>query len=602
MNHGEFSRYEKALEKAAKILESAELGEPVTLVLMSNHPKILLRSASYDPDEIDELLKEQTTASPYRLSLEHNLEQLEELVADLKTPARECYLITDSQELDWGELSDTAQDTLVRLTREANVFVVPIDVDGEDNLSLTELTYASGSLRLSGDDVRFLAKVRNEGRNSIDGGSVEFFVGAGDIQLRARLAKDELIDDNDRYAVVNIRPSISVLCVDDQPSGGAGESRRGKYYAMRALRGLGHGEEETLHVHHVEASNLSPADLLDCDVLLMANVADMKADMIKEIDRFVRGGRGLILFLGDQVDAKVYNEQFGTGPKGLLPGELGAVLAVEEGQVGWSLRPTRSQHPLAQIVSRLTDGLADSTRFSKVMQVTPSPQSETILTITGQNAPLLLSRDVGDGSVLMFTTSADRSWNELAIHPLYTMLLQQAVTNMTSHPEASQRIVGETTELAVRGRKVGDRATVTDPAKQVTELKVTQVRKRPVCVVETETVGVYHIAADQDAPAVTVAANVDPAESNVRVVDAAALANKLEPLGVRVVSKADALGDAIEEGRQGRELAGFLLACGLIVFILQSLLAKYFTNRMSQPETDVAASLQMSRVSAARRS
>ena len=59
---------------------------------------------------------------------------------------------------------------------------------------------------------------------------------------------------------------------------------------------------------------------------------------------------------------------------------------------------------------------------------------------------------------------------------------------------------------------------------------------------------------------------------------------------------------AIEKSRQGRELANILLIMGVIVFVLQSLLARHFTNRMGSGETDVAASLQMSRVAAARRS
>jgi len=101
---------------------------------------------------------------------------------------------------------------------------------------------------------------------------------------------------------------------------------------------------------------------------------------------------------------------------------------------------------------------------------------------------------------------------------------------------------------------------------------------------------------------VTLAANVDPMESNVRVVEASILSQTLELTGATVVSQAGALATAIEQSRQGRELAGLLLMCGIAVFILQSLLARYFTNRMSKPDHDVAESLQKSRVAAARRS
>lgn len=622
MNHGEFSRFEKAIQKAKQILETADQGEPVSLVLMSNRPQILLRRTGYDPAMFDDLLEQQKTAAPYRLSLEPNLEQLEELVAELKTPARECYLVTDGQEMDWGELADHTKETLTRLAEMANVFVVPVDIDGEDNLSLTGLSYASGSLQKSGT-ARFLADVRNEGRRATDGGNVEFYVGdeliaraavgalepgetnavsfftsfenEGDVRLRARLTKDELMDDNDRFAVVRVRPTIRVLCIDDESTDGNG--RTGAYYAVRALRLLGRDAEGPMQVNQVKLADLSLENLSEYDVLLIANVPDVAPEMVQRIERFVREGGGLILFLGNKVDADQYNRNLGE----LLPGELGETLRTKDGESGWSLAPTRSDHPLAAIVQRLPDSLADTARFSRIVQTTPAAGSQTILSITQQGAPLLLTRDLDAGSVLLCTTSGDRSWTELPVHPLYAMLLQQAVTNMTSRPETHKLTVGDLAELPVHGREVGDRLQLRDPRGKQVDLQTTESGQQPVCTVETAEVGVYEIAGDQGSPLLTVAANVDGSESNVRVVDAAALAETLEPLGIEVATQKKKLATVIENRRQGRELASLLLISGIVFFVLQSLLAKYFTNRMSQPDTDVAASLQMSRVTAARR-
>ena len=50
MNHGEFSRFKSAVAKAEEILkQTAKEGDPVSIVLMSSRPEILLRSARYDP-------------------------------------------------------------------------------------------------------------------------------------------------------------------------------------------------------------------------------------------------------------------------------------------------------------------------------------------------------------------------------------------------------------------------------------------------------------------------------------------------------------------------------------------------------------------------
>jgi hypothetical protein len=249
--------------------------------------------------------------------------------------------------------------------------------------------------------------------------------------------------------------------------------------------------------------------------------------------------------------------------------------------------------------------VADRTRFDTLCDETPKTGSETILTVGERNAPLLLARELDAGSVLMFTISADRSWSNFPIHPLYAMLLPQAVTNMASRPETRQRIVGGVAELPVQGRKAGDRARVKTPNVEdgdAIEAKVTRSGKLPVCAIDAQQVGFYKVEAEGEAPSVEMAANVDAAESNVQVVTADLLTTTLEPEGVRVIAASEELAGEIKNSRRGRELARLLLICGVCVFVLQGLLAKYFTNRMSNPETDVSASLQMSRVSAARRS
>ena len=109
--------------------------------------------------------------------------------------------------------------------------------------------------------------------------------------------------------------------------------------------------------------------------------------------------------------------------------------------------------------------------------------------------------------------------------------------------------------------------------------------------------------AEEGKPGVAIAANVNTSESNVRVVEGAALTNTLDPTGVEVLYRDGRISKAIRDARQGRELSHRLLLAALIIFILQSILARRFTNRISREDTkDLSATLQMSQVAAARRS
>ena len=69
-----------------------------------------------------------------------------------------------------------------------------------------------------------------------------------------------------------------------------------------------------------------------------------------------------------------------------------------------------------------------------------------------------------------------------------------------------------------------------------------------------------------------------------------------------VISPQDNLKNRIKKSREGLDMTRTLLILALAVFLLQGLLAKVFTSRMTTAETgDVTASLRKQTVAAARR-
>ncbi len=628
MGHGLHSRFEKAIARTKEILATAKDGDPVSLVLMSQKPEVLLRSTGYESSRFSGVLDAQEKPTAYGLTLEQNIEGLAELVDEMKTPIKECYLVTDAQESDWGALSDKGKQTLERLTRDASVFVVPVDTDSEANVSLTALRYSSGALR-KGEVARFTAMVKNQGRQSVDGGKVEFhlndtlvsrqavgkldagesrgvsffasFVEAGDVRMKAMLSKDDLAIDDARYAVARIREQVRVLCVDGTKGGGETGERRGVYYAARALRLKQRGEKAPLKVVQIETAGLSAERLSDFDMIVLANVDDVSPEMVKRLHTFVSKGGGLMFFVGDQVKAEDYNQRFGFDANGLLPGKLGEVAAADEESTGWPLVVGRTGHRLASVVELVEPKLVDLARFKKVMGVEVGEGNETILKVAHQEMPLLVEKTIGQGNVLLFTSTADRTWGDFAVHPLYTMLIQQSVTQLTSKPDGWQVAVGSSVNVATPGRVVGSEAAVTDPAGEKRMVTVAEVNGQTVCPVEMSRVGVYSVAEAGEAPGASMASNVDARESNVQVVDGGAVESKVKELGVKVVTGGGSMASMIEESRRGYELTTFLLVMGILVFLLQSVLARYFTNRQTRGQSDLGESLQMARVAAARR-
>ena len=563
------------------------------------------------------------------LNLETNIELLDELVAELKTPAKEVFLITDSQEMDWAELPPAALNSLENLQENANVFVIPAVTEGEDNLAIESLNYTWGSLRKSGE-ARFTALVRNTGRSSDESATLEFFIDdtrtkrvavgslaagesrpiefttqfdkAGNVRLRAELVNnDGLADDNVRYAVAQIRPGIRVLLLEGDIENVVG-NRSGGYYAKVALSPQDSDEEEGVIVNEIDPADFALEKLKDYDVVVMNNVLTVSPSSAKRLKRFVSEGGGLIVFAGDRVEASDYNQSLGAAGEGILPAELGEVSSSET-EEGWTMEAAKSDHLLARLTARYPEKLLDAIRITKQFEATPIENSEVLITSQSGN-PVLLSRSTGSGTVLLFTTSASKRWNNLPREPLYAILLQQAVTMLTSNPDRLQLTVGNDASLLLTKREAGEFVDLLRPdTKEPEEIRVIQNGDQLAAPVSLTKRGIYEIKAEEGKPGVAIAANVNASESNVRIVESAALSNTLDSTGVQVLNREGSPSKAIKDARRGSELSQRLLLAALIVFILQSILARRFTNRINREDIkDLSTTLQMSQVAAARRS
>lgn len=624
MNQGESARFEKALAKAREILATLGEGTPVSIVLMSKQPQVLFRRTGYDSATFSTGLAKAAKVSPYPLNLDRNLELLNELVAELKTPTRECYILTDAQLSDWQVLSDQGRSNLQKLGEAARMVVAPVSSSGADNLALTSLDYSAGSLQQNGS-ARFAAKVRNAGSGAVEGGTVEFFAdgklksrqvvgrlepgesravsfftsfeNAGAVALTARLSKDALADDNDRHAIAGVRASIRVLCMDGDFAESTGGEPRGGYYAIRALKLKNPDERSPIKVTHMDAADSFFANLGEYDVVVMINVPGVSEEMGKRLREFTDGGGGLMVFLGDKVNAKEYNANLAGGAKPVLPAQLGDLAENPDASVGWQIAPPKGDHPVARLVGGLPADLTAEARFQKVFRASPSQGAETILELGEAGLPLLIANR--KRPVLLFTSSADRTWSSLPLHPLFMILMQQSATMLSNPAELGQGIVGETITVPLPGRMIGDEVELTDPMGATQPVVVTMVGGATVGLVTPVTPGIYRVGAERGKAGVSLAANVDAAESDVRGADARTLGKFLEGMPVEIV--AEGLGAAALNSRTGRELGLWLLSLGIIAFIAQGLLANHLSLKKHAEAGNVAASLQGRRVAAARR-
>jgi hypothetical protein len=573
MDHGKYdTRLEEAKQRVGKILETANDGDPITIVLIGEQTRTLLRGANFELDRCN-LELEKAEVYPERFNLERATGELAVLVDELKASVKECYIVTDAQAGDWANFSEEAANGLENLSQKAKLFLVPVETEGRENLAITDFSYSSGSLGPGGLS-RFTAEVRNFGLQSHEGGSIALSVNdrngtpkslgpikpgesrlvdfypdldqAGDANLTARLGRDDdsLFADNQRKASVRIRDRIRILCVDGEPF--SGDAPGETFWLKKALELNQFGDDAFIEVEVTDWQEMDASTFEEYDLIFLANVENDLNSTARPLDSFVRKGGGLVIFGGDRLNLKEYNDNLHGSKVNLLPGELVNFSAFgensetqedDEAETSWSLAEPTSSHVLAGLAESIPQEARDTLRFSKTIQVLPDDNASVILSLAGSDSPLVIEKQVDLGSVIFFATTADRDWSNLVVHPLFPMLMQQTITHLTN-------------------RSTG-----------------------------------------------MVKGNLSVSESDVSQISAESLEEAVASMDVIVIPpKASNLSGIVKETRKGTEISRALLILALLVFILQGFLAMTFTKRMTATgDSDLQQSLRKHTVVAARR-
>jgi hypothetical protein len=603
---GDASRFRRALEMVDVIAGRMHPGDPVSLVLLGGEDRVVLRNMAYDEGRFREAVTG-LQAGPGALDLDSVPKLLAGVVADMEAPQKEVYVITDTQARDWQQPSDQLRASLAALGASAAVFLVPVP-GASANLAVTDLELVSGVLR-KGTTARYQATVRNFGTSPVSNievrcrvddvqidskaiplikaGAAESvslfvpFLNPGATRITAEIGNDPLATDNARRAVAVVRDRVSVLCVD----GSSGDAGR---LVVAALLARGDGaEDEDYAVRSIPWLSFPSADLEKVDVLVMAGVPEVTPEQAAQLERFVRRGNGLIWFAGDEVKTAAWNERAG----GWLPATLGRPVEVTDALgAGKPLDPGMPDHPVCLPLVSLPEDLFTETRFLRRFEAEPSPAGVAVLRLAGSGAPILLERALGRGHVFQFTTSADTSWNNMGLTPVFPMLMQQLVTYLAGREFEQPRLVGDSLSLTYVEQPDANDAVFDTPAGETLTVPVLEHRGQYVALLErAREAGFYLARVSVQAPGMLIAVNVDPSESDVACLPEAELRAGLEGLGFTIAASAADLTSAIDANRTGRSAWRLFMIAALVFLVFESLFADHLLRRNPARESPAAA-------------
>ncbi len=308
------------------------------------------------------------------------------------------------------------------------------------------------------------------------------------------IKKDGLAGNRANYFTVQAQDQIRVLVVDGDPKTSLIQSET--FFLSRALNPTGDRNASLFLPTVVIPDGLNSIPLDSYQAIVLCNVPAIPEAFLSRLKNYLRQGGGLLVFLGDRVQMDDYNAKLAQSSPPILPAPLKEKKILSEANQEKIAKVDLNYPPLQLFSDPI---LKDSLASTKVQgYIRPDNPDRAPLIAMTHGDSLLLERKVGAGRVLLFTTSADRDWNDLPLKTAYLPLLQSLVSHLAGGQKGtldSGIAVGETKRISFSPSLVGKSVRVTKPDGKERELLLEpDGDKASATLSENDLAGIYRLA------------------------------------------------------------------------------------------------------------
>jgi hypothetical protein len=437
--------FDAAMEEARELLAGLSVGTPVGVIAFDGRASVLGPGLTEGRDGLQSALNDVTLGFE-RTNLDRALRRARDMLRDARIDEANLFILSDgtATEPPLGLAADWPAGLKVHyhdLSRErpSNRFPVSVKVEtgarrGE-GLRVEATFRAVGALpsgpipvtlRL-GDGLEVVGDVTFKDDGS---GARSFSLPvppAGRVTAELVMPGDDLSTDDRFPFLLQGDSDLEVLLVSGD--GGAHPRDDEVYFLAKALQ-PGPGSLSRIRPRVVHAEELRRLDGGRGDVVFLCNVADPRA-LAPELEAFVRRGGGLFISVGNRVDPDQYNEALGA----LLPAMLTEVKTrgkdtFEQSPTGLGLPPFNQEE--FQVFRMGGAGVFAKARFGRMIGTEPRLQDDAkVLLRFTDGLPAMLDRRVGDGRVVLFTSSIDTDWTDLPVRSIFVPLVHQFARSLT---------------------------------------------------------------------------------------------------------------------------------------------------------------------------
>ena len=386
--------------------------------------------------------------------------------------------------------------------------------------------------------------------------------------VSVRAEDDALPQDNVFHFTVAPGDVVPVLVVG---SPGAAEAN---LFLRRALE-IGSSPSFGVTVRSVD--QVTTADVAEAGVVVLNDVGLPGGQVGAAITRFVESGGGLWVVLGERVRWPGDNLD-------LLPGTFDE--PTDRDGRGGTLGVIDFSHPVFEVFSTPRSGDLTTPRFYRYRPLDARPTT-AVLARFDDGAVAMAEHAVGDGRVLIWTSTIDSFWNDFALKSIYLPFVHKVVEHLAAYTSPTPYLTaGQVLDLAqypgaVDLDLVGGNLVVRDPS----EDRVGVGSDGRAGFIELSKQGFYEVRDIDaaDSASVLVAVNVDLAESNLE---------RFDPQELVAAATGRAAGDRSvttdrevrPEDLERRQTLWWYLLIGALGFLVSETVV---SNRLSRAELDV---------------
>ena len=326
-----------------------------------------------------------------------------------------------------------------------------------------------------------------------------------------RVEADTLPADDVFYFVISPGQVVRVLVI--------GSERATPEADLYLTRALGIGSAPAFDVRATTLAAFEATDLTDRQVVVLNDAGAPSGDAGRALADWVAAGGGLLVAAGER-------SAWPAGAPDLLPGAVGS--PEDRAGRGGALGYGDYTHPVFEVFAAPRSGDVTTARFFRYRPIEPQPDAVTLARFD-DGQPALVERRVGRGNVLLWASGLDSFWNDLAKKPVYLPFVHRLAEYLADYSPPSPwfpagqvlNLNEQEVTLGTGGRAEAEYVVMSPSG-----------RRMPVSAgaragfIDLVEQGLYevHDARAADPRPLTLAVNVDLAETDLTAVDPEELA------------------------------------------------------------------------------